>query len=123
MSVPGTRHRARARLFTLAAAVLIGALTLTPSSDVGGIPFCLSCAFRDRSLGADLVLNVVLFAPLGAGLVASGLSTRRAALIALGASIVIELLQATVIPGRFASFTDIVANTTGGFAGALLATR
>ena len=66
--------------------------------------------------------NVALFVPLGV-LVAVQLSQRRRWLaVAIGAavSLAIELMQAALLPERFATGSDVVANTVGAAAGVLL---
>ncbi|MET0931189.1 MAG: VanZ family protein [Aeromicrobium sp.] len=66
--------------------------------------------------------NVVLFVPLGALVMLwrRDWSWGQATLVAFGTTAVIELLQQLLRPERFASFSDIVANTLGGAIGALL---
>jgi hypothetical protein len=69
---------------------------------------------------AEGLANVLLFVPLGA---AGALLLRRHAawvVIALGAlSLAIEVLQAR-LPGRTPSYRDVVANSVGALAGALV---
>ena len=69
---------------------------------------------------AEGLANVVLFVPLGA---AGALLARRYAawvVIALGAlSLAIEVVQAR-LPGRTPSYRDVVANSVGALAGAVL---
>ena len=64
---------------------------------------------------ADIVLNVVLFVPLGVG-AALRFGLERMAVTVLGAlalSFAIEVSQALEAAGRFASATDVVTNTSG----------
>lgn len=72
----------------------------------------------------EFVANVVLLAPLSAfGLVIWRRSTWRdwtAGAFVL--SLVAECLQGLLLPDRTASFSDIVANTLGGFLGAAAVT-
>lgn len=75
--------------------------------------------FGNGSL-ADGIRNLVLFAPLGAGLVASGRSVRAAIALSMGLSLAIELTQ-LIIPGRIASPIDLLSNTLGASLGAYLA--
>ena len=66
--------------------------------------------------------NVVMFAPLGA-LLAAVLRPRQrmlAAVISMATSGAIELIQHIGVPGRVASFSDVLANTTGGLLGVLV---
>jgi len=98
----------------------IAFLTLTPSS-VPPSPvsaFCLLCG----ELGApDLIVNVLLFVPLGIVLARGGVTP----LLALGAGLLlsggIELAQIG-IPGRSPTLRDVLVNGTGCGLGALVAT-
>jgi len=79
---------------------------------------CLVCG----DLGMlDVLLNILLFVPLGAGLVFRGLSWRRAMLLGAALSLAIEVTQYFAIPGRDASLSDLLTNTTGTLVGSLLA--
>ena len=74
-------------------------------------PFlCLPCGDTG---GSDLLLNIVLFLPLGICLAAVGWNTAATALIGFALSGLVEGLQYAVIPGRDASLSDLVANTAG----------
>lgn len=104
---------------------LIAAATLFPLPDAAAraasTPLqCIACGDLG---GVDLILNVLLFLPLGAGLALGGFSVRRTLALAALLSVVIELLQLTAIPGRDASLGDLLANSTGGGLGALLGTH
>lgn len=81
---------------------------------------CLACGDHGA---ADFLLNVVLFAPLGAVLMRSA-PGKTAYVILFGAllSASIEVAQ-LYIPGRDASLGDVVANTLGTAAGALAVGR
>lgn len=126
-----TNSRASARSFGLRAPVLLTAawallivvLTLRPDPGaieaVGRTPWwCLSCGEAGT---ADLLLNLVLFAPLGWGLARCGLRRGSAILAALGTTILIEVAQGLALPGRDAALGDVVANTLGAAAGFLAA--
>lgn len=81
--------------------------------------WCLVCG----DLGMlDVLLNVLLFVPLGASLAFRGLSWRRAMLLGAGLSLAIEVTQYFAIPGRDASLSDVLTNTTGTLLGSALAT-
>lgn len=71
---------------------------------------------------AEVSANVVLFIPLGvfAVLIFPQWRWWHAGLAACAVSCVIELAQAIARPQRFATLTDVVANTAGGTLGALL---
>ncbi len=62
---------------------------------------------------------MLLFVPLGWAL-RYWASTPRVALISLGTTVLIELAQATVIPGRDSSLRDVLGNAVGGALGAWL---
>ena len=70
------------------------------------------------SQGFDLLVNIAIFAPLGASLRWVGVGFRRS--VALGAclSTVIEIVQLG-IPGRFTSTDDLILNTVGAAVGYL----
>jgi hypothetical protein len=132
MTAPRTRQarrrRARVRrrvgrLLALVGALLVALATLTPQGnrvnpDVGH--WCVVCG---RLGGADVVNNVVLFVPLGLGLGLAGMHRLRALAVVLAATTCVELLQATVVSGRYATISDVLTNTVGGALGWLLATR
>jgi hypothetical protein len=69
----------------------------------------------------DIILNVILFVPFGAGLRLLGVRRIRVIAIALCFSAAIELLQMHIIAGRDSSLGDVITNTLGGALGAALA--
>jgi len=101
----------------------IASVTLEPGVPANAgdfIPpwYCIVCG----SVGAaDLLLNSLLFLPLGLALSWAGLSAWRAVLVSLLLSTSIELAQASVIPDRYSNLGDVVWNTLGGGMGAWLA--
>jgi hypothetical protein len=66
-------------------------------------------------------LNLVLFSPLGAGLALLGWRRQSAVIAGLGLTLLIEVLQYSVLPGRYAALGDVVANTLGTWVGHRLA--
>ncbi|MFL5484247.1 MAG: VanZ family protein, partial [Gemmatimonadaceae bacterium] len=99
----------------------IATLTLRPahaSSSAIDSHFCLVCG---ALAGVDIVLNVLLFVPLGVGLSLIGLSFRKAVVICFGLSLSIEITQALIAHGRDATLRDLVTNTAGGAIGLLSA--
>ena len=98
------------------------AATLTPVNDVRGLTQLtpITCLVCGESGGADIVANLLLFLPLAIGLRLSGLSWRRTIAACGLLSLTIELLQLWVIPGRDASLSDVLTNTTSGAAGAAI---
>lgn len=96
-------------------------LTLVPAGGAGAAAptLCVLCA---EHATADALLNVVLFVPAGALLVALGVRPPTAVALALATTLSIEAVQ-TALPGRYPSVLDVVANATGGAVGAALAGR
>lgn len=66
--------------------------------------------------------NVLMFVPIGL-FGALTLARRRWLIIpaAVGVSVIIEIAQATSLPGRYGTGRDVMANGTGAFIGYLLA--
>ena len=102
---------------------LILLLTLLPGPEITGPPedlpstFCLVCGGRG---GADGILNLLFFLPLGFALMAATGRPLRVVALMVVMSIVIEVLQG-MIPGRYATLGDVVYNAAGGGAGVGLA--
>ena len=98
--------------------VVVGLITITPAADSQSFasPVCLICGSHGL---ADAVLNVLLFAPLGAGLVASGTPLRYAVITAFVTSLTIELAQ-VAIPVRYANLGDVLWNSVGALLGILI---
>ncbi|MEX2552969.1 MAG: VanZ family protein [Actinomycetota bacterium] len=99
---------------------LLYLITLTPTPTwrrPGPEPFmfCLLCGDRG---GADLVLNVAMFVPLGL-LAARRFGLARTVVLGFSLSLGIELVQLN-LPGRFSTFADILANTGGAALGATI---
>jgi hypothetical protein len=123
MAARGRTTRNIGRGLAAAGLAFVAAMTLEPKPEL--VPFaertpfwCLVCG----SMGViDVVLNVVLFAPLGAGLRLAGLAHRRVVLVGAAVTLAVELLQLTLVTGRDASVSDLVTNTSGALLGALLA--
>ena len=94
---------------------LVGALTLGPlpgREDLVRVT-PLTCLFCGELGGVDVLLNVLLFAPLGLGLALMGMRPRRALLVAVALSLTVELLQMKVVAGRDASLSDLLTNSAG----------
>lgn len=120
-----TAHTAPARpllvrALIVLALVFVAAMTLvpTPGGSATATPLCLVCGDRG---GTDLILNVLLFVPLGAGLALRGVPMRRAVLTGVAVSALVELLQLTLVAGRDPTIGDVVNNGAGTLLGALLA--
>ena len=71
-------------------------------------------------LASDVVLNILLFVPLGMGLALAGARPLRAACVGFLVSVAIELAQLSWIPGRYASIHDLLTNGSGTAVGALI---
>jgi hypothetical protein len=107
-------HKTVAVALLAASLIAIAVLTLTPTEGTAEISFwCLKCGERRAT---ELLQNILLFVPLGVGLGLYGARFRRAAFLALACTCLVEALQFFAVPGRYASFRDILAN----FAGALI---
>lgn len=103
------------------ATLAIIAATLIPQRETAGLGgfWCIVCG----DLGTiDVLLNVLLFAPLGFGLVLAGATRRQALMACLAATLTVEFLQWRTIPGRDATIGDVLANTAGAWLGIVLAT-
>jgi VanZ family protein len=98
--------------------LLIVAATLTPSRQAATSGFlCFACGDLG---GVDAVLNVLLFVPFGLGLGLLNLTRTRAIQYIVLATVIIELAQFQVIPGRDASAGDVLTNSVGGALGFLI---
>lgn len=104
---------------------LIARLTLVPHPEAvaraAATP--LACIFCGNAGGVDFFLNLLLFVPLGVGLVLAGFSWRRAVVLAGLTTFGVELLQMKIVAGRDASLGDIVANTFGCGLGAIVTVK
>ena len=80
--------------------------------------WCLVCGDHG---GQDVINNVLLFIPFALGLGLAGLPLRAVVLTGGLVSLSIELLQWSVVPGRDASLSDVLTNTLGSAAGAMVA--
>ena len=72
--------------------------------------WCLVCGSQGT---VDVIQNLLLFAPLGAGLAMLGLPLTLAIAVAAATSLGVESVQATVLVGRAATLSDVVTNTAG----------
>ena len=109
----------RTAVVVLVAYVLfVSILTLRPAPGAVSQQFwtCVLCGERGT---ADLILNVILFAPFGAALVRLGMRPLLACGIALLFSGFLETAQ-SLIPGRFPTWRDVVLNASGAWLGAIV---
>lgn len=95
--------------------LLTAALTLSPSNEHGASirPLCLLCGELG---GADLIRNILLFAPAGFLLSRRGGSMLGALLLGVAISTSIEVAQ-LFVPGRFPTLRDVLTNGIGAGAG------
>jgi len=96
--------------------ILVATLWPFPGHEPEGFISCIACGDHATS---DVLLNILLFAPLGAALALQLSSVTRCALSAALLSATIELAQ-LYIPGRDSSLGDVLSNTLGGTLGALV---
>ncbi|MES2304393.1 MAG: VanZ family protein [Gemmatimonadota bacterium] len=110
------------RVLVLAWLAVIAAVTLTAAPDqvdrILETPwYCLACGDAGAT---DVLLNVLLFLPLGVAARLAGWRFNKTLLLLLLLTIAIEATQATWLAGRDASLSDILANGAGGVGGWLL---
>jgi hypothetical protein len=100
----------------------IGAMTLIPHPEEAARSAMtpITCVVCGELGTVDVILNVLLFVPLGLGLGLARFSWRRALVLGAVLSFGIELLQMKVIAGRDASLGDLLTNTLGAGLGAWL---
>ncbi len=104
-------NRAKAaRLLVVFSLVTIAGLTLYPDSSTTTSNW--NCIFCGTRATADLVLNILLFAPLGAGFGMLRIRAKNALILAVMLSGAVEVAQ-LVIPGRDASISDLISNAAG----------
>ncbi|QUH05923.1 VanZ family protein [Saccharopolyspora erythraea] len=99
------------------------AVRLVPGTDLG---VAVQAAPGDIEPWLQLLGNLLLLLPLGALLplrLAAVDTCAKAALVVLAATCCIELVQYALLTGRVVSADDVLLNTAGGLAGALLSRR
>ena len=79
---------------------------------------CLVCGEHG---GTDVILNLLLFIPFATGLRLHGWRWGRVTLACAALSFTVESCQYFLIPGRDASLSDLLTNTTGGSVAAAVA--
>ena len=119
-----TARSAAANVALVASVVAVLSLTLAPGytgdedlelAPLGEIVDALTPPFEP--LLAEIILNVLLFVPLGAALALRGVSVGRTVLAAVALSATIELAQLLVVSGRTTSVDDVLLNTAGAWMG------
>ena len=102
--------------------LFIGVATLLPTRAPIPRRVASPCVgWCDDTRVADLVLNILLFVPLGFAGRLAGIRSRTVVLAGTAFSLCIELLQWRAIAGRDASVVDLFSNSLGTAVGALLA--
>ncbi len=112
-------------MLAAAAAIGVAGVTLWPdprqAASSALTPLgCLACGNHGS---VDVILNLILFMPFGAGLALAGWPWRRAIAAAALLSLTVESLQFTAVAGRDASLSDRLSNTAGGAIGVWLGPR
>ena len=81
----------------------------------------VSCLVCGEAGAVDVLYNLVLFMPLGFALRLAGVRGGRIILLCFCLTFAVESAQYWIVPGRDASLSDVLTNTTGGAVGVLLA--
>lgn len=123
-----TRH---AKVLLVVYAVLLAVALFSPTSDrqsgavvwLGDVLDAVGAPARLVSFNRlEVLMNAAIVAPLTflAAVVWPRLDWRDWTALGFVAALGVELVQGLVLPGRQAAFSDVVANTAGALAGALL---
>ena len=129
----GERFAGRAGVLLLAYVIVLGAVVFSPTNRVQtdtvvDVARALQ-PFLPRSwagfVPVEVLLNVVIVAPVSflGSQVWPRLRWQDWTAYGFVGATSVELIQALLLPGRQASFSDIVANTVGALVGALLCSR
>ncbi len=121
----GSRLRPAAAVALVPALALVAAITLTPTGyadaavnlDPGA---GLTAPWRSGVSAVNILGNLLLFVPVGVLLPACLPWLRRAVPLALAAaagSVLIEITQYALVPGRASDVNDVLLNTAGALAG------
>jgi hypothetical protein len=115
-----TMRRHTRIIVALTGALPVLLATLYPTSAVGSSEWFVCFVCGERGL-ADVIVNILLFIPLGAAISAvfAPQPLVRVLLSASALSLGVEVAQ-SVIPGRYASVVDLAFNTTGAVVGSII---
>jgi hypothetical protein len=102
-------------------AILTATLFPNPGQAAASAATPLLCILCGESGGTDVFLNLLLFAPMAAGLRLFDWRWRRVVVLAALLSFTVEFLQFAVVAGRDPSLSDLLTNTTGAAVAAALA--
>ena len=114
---PSSQTRRFGFALVVSSLAAIAWLTLRPAHAASSPIESHLCVVCGPLAGVDILLNTLLFVPLGVGLRLSGLSLWKAVLICFALSLSIETAQALVVRGRASTLSDILTNTVGGAIG------
>lgn len=120
MTISPSRGNRTSWLGFAAALVFVGLATLLPEWDRPKPDVAITCLLCGDVGGPDLILNVVLFVPVGLALAGLGTRPWRALWIGFALSLTIETIQ-LVLPGRSTTLRDVLCNASGAWLGALIA--
>lgn len=85
------------------------------AAEIAKLPwYCVVCGDGGA---ADVMLNILLFLPLGVALAALGWSRAHTLMIVIALSAAIEVYQGAALVGRDACLGDVLSNSTGGMVG------
>ncbi|HEY7614618.1 MAG TPA: VanZ family protein [Gemmatimonadales bacterium] len=104
-------------------AILVLTLTPNPRQAHASALTPLLCVVCGETGGADVVLNLLLFMPMAAGLALLRRPWLRIVGICLLLSLLVETVQYFPFTGRDASLSDVLTNTVGGALGAAITAR
>lgn len=121
MNIAGPRVPNANSLAIGVAVIGILVVTLSSSGDGPGAAFSFAFDLGRRGVG-DAILNILLFVPLGIVIAWGGRPIIVAGVSALVLASLVEIAQ-TVLPGRDPALSDIILNTAGAVAGAVVARR
>ena len=129
----GERLARRVGVLLLVYVLVLGAVLFSPTSHVqtalvDGLVHVLQAVLPDSWVDfarVEVLMNAVIIAPLSflGSRVWPRLRWQDWTAYAFVGATTVELVQGLLLPGRQASFSDIVANTFGALLGALLARR
>lgn len=120
MTSIGPSHKTSPRVLGMAAcatALLVIAVTTLrsdPSQAAQAAGTTWTCVVCGEAGTTDVLLNLLLFVPLGLSLRLLGWRLRPTVAVVAALTIMVEVTQATLLQGRDASLSDLIANTLGG---------
>jgi hypothetical protein len=122
-SLPPTRRLGTVLAVAGLAAILVATLSPNPHQAAASAATPLLCIVCGEGGGTDVFHNLLLFTPLAIGLRLLGWPWRRVTVGAALLSLTVEYLQFSMVAGRDAALSDLLANTIGASAAAALTPR